>query len=75
MANDRAGRSGFSPVGFAVIGSEMAGFTVAGVMIDWLAGTMPWATVGLTFFGFVAAFVHLTRIASRKRSGEGSERQ
>ena len=48
------------PVGLMVIGSEMAGFTVVGVLLDVFAfGTLPWLTIGLTVLGFLAAFYHL----------------
>ena len=62
-------RRPLSPVGFAVAGSEMAGATVLGVVIDWLAGTMPWATVGLTLAGLAVALVHLARMT---RPGAGA---
>ena len=66
---DGQNKSVVSPlVGYGLIGSEMAGFTVLGLGIDWAAGTTPWATVFLTLFGFVAAFVHLTRMV-RKSPG------
>jgi F0F1-type ATP synthase assembly protein I len=51
---------------------EMAGFTVAGVLIDWLTGWLPWATITLTLLGVVAAFVHLFRTV-RKASRPGPE--
>ncbi|MBX9581236.1 MAG: hypothetical protein K2X87_13085 [Gemmataceae bacterium] len=48
------------PVGLMVAGSEMAGFTITGVLLDLFAfDSMPWCTVGLTLLGVVAAFVHL----------------
>lgn len=50
-----------SPYAFAVLGMEMAGFTVVGVVIDWLAGLLPWFTITLTLLGVVVAFIHLTR--------------
>ncbi len=61
-----------SPFAFAVLGMEMAGFTVAGVLIDWLTGWLPWATITLTLLGVVAAFVHLFRTV-RKASRPGPE--
>jgi F0F1-type ATP synthase assembly protein I len=60
-----------TPVGFALIGSEMVGFTLLGVAIDWLAGTSPWATVTLTVLGLLAAMVHLglmVKVASAAKS-------
>lgn len=52
-----------SPVGLAVVGTEMVGFTLTGLLIDWLAGWMPWATVTLTLLGLLAAMLHLVRLA------------
>ena len=72
MADGRKGPVVTPLVGYGLIGSEMAGFTVLGLGIDWLAGTTPWATVALTLFGFVAAFVHLTRMAKRRTDGTTS---
>ena len=53
------------PIGMMVIGSEMASFTIVGLLIDFAAGTMPWFTVGLTLFGFLAAFMQLLQIARK----------
>ena len=51
-----------SPFAFAVLGMEMVGFTVTGIVIDWLVGwRFMWATVVLTLLGVVAAFMHLVR--------------
>ena len=50
-----------SPFAFAVLGMEMVGFTVVGVVIDWLTGLMPWFTVTLTRLGVVVAVLHLAR--------------
>jgi F0F1-type ATP synthase assembly protein I len=52
-------------MGMMVIGSEMASFTIAGLLIDWAAGTMPWFTIGMTLFGFVGSFFQLMQIARR----------
>ncbi len=59
-------RRPISPIAFIVIGSEMVSFTLLGVGIDYFAGTMPWATVGLTLAGTIAAMIHLVRMATRK---------
>ena len=50
-------------VGLMVVGSEMAGFTVVGIGLDYAFGTLPWFTIGLTLFGFVVVFYHLTQLA------------
>lgn len=55
-----------------VVGTEMAGFTVTGVLLDvFVFGTMPWLTVGLTLLGLVAAFMHLLRMVKPKPPGTG----
>jgi F0F1-type ATP synthase assembly protein I len=65
-----------SPFAFAVLGMEMAGFTVAGVLIDWLTGLLPWFTITLTLLGVVVAFLHLARTvrpgSPSKSEGDGS---
>ena len=53
-----------SPFAFAVLGMEMVGFTVVGVLIDWLTGLTPWFTVALTLLGVVVAFLHLAQIGA-----------
>lgn len=64
-----------SPFAFAVLGMEMAGFTVVGVLIDWLTGLTPWFTVALTLLGVVAAFLHLAQSVRKgpppKSEGDG----
>ena len=64
------------PVALMVAGSEMVSFTLLGLLLDYLLGTMPWFTVVLTLLGLVAAFFMLIRmskaLAARKRpDGEG----
>lgn len=66
MAEPRSKPSLSLPVGMLVIGSEMAGFTVLGVLVDYLLGSMPWATVGLTLGGAVAAMIHLRQMVMRR---------
>lgn len=51
------------PIGFMVAGSEMASFTIFGLLIDYAFGTMPGFTIALTLLGLVAAFFHLKRLA------------
>ncbi len=53
-------------VAMAGIGSEMVGFTLAGVFIDWLAGTLPVFTVLLTVTGLAVAMWHLMIWAKRR---------
>jgi F0F1-type ATP synthase assembly protein I len=42
----------------------MIAFTLLGLGIDYLAGSIPWATVVFTLLGLVAAMAHLIRMAS-----------
>jgi F0F1-type ATP synthase assembly protein I len=64
-------KSPVSPVGLMVVGSEMVGFTVTGLLLDYVLGTMPWCTVGLTLLGLVASMMHLVRMAKPKPPGSG----
>lgn len=48
-----------------VLGSEIVGFAVVGVLIDYALGTLstvPWATLVLCPVGLVVALLHLMRI-------------
>ncbi|MBL8867690.1 MAG: hypothetical protein JNK93_19200 [Planctomycetia bacterium] len=52
----------------AVIGSEMFGFAMVGLAIDFARGGfdgVPWATLILGPLGVLAAFVHLFRLIKR----------
>jgi len=51
------------PIGLMVAGSEMASFTIIGLLIDFAAGTMPGFTIGLTLLGLVAAFYQLVKMS------------
>ena len=45
----------------------MAGFTILGVILDqFVFGSMPVFTIGLTILGFVAAFVQLIRFTKAR---------
>ena len=55
------------PIGLMVAGSEMASFTILGVLIDFGLGSMPWFTVGLTLFGVFVAFYHLVKMTKALR--------
>jgi F0F1-type ATP synthase assembly protein I len=52
-----------APIGLMVIGSEMASFTIAGLLLDYFLGTMPGFTIGLTLLGLLAAFYHLVKVS------------
>ena len=58
------------PVALAMLGSQMVGFTLAGIAIDYFAGTMPWLTVALTIVGFVAVFVQLVKLSKPAVPGD-----
>jgi F0F1-type ATP synthase assembly protein I len=45
-----------------VVGSEMAAFTVLGLLLDFGLGTIPWLTVVFTLLGVAVAFFHLVKI-------------
>jgi hypothetical protein len=52
----------------AVIGSEMFGFAMVGLLIDFARDGfdgVPWATLILGPLGILAAFVHLFRLMKR----------
>lgn len=51
------------PIGLMVAGSEMASFTLLGLLLDFSLGTMPGFTIGLTILGLAAAFYHLVKMA------------
>lgn len=71
MAAPAGGRGPVSPLGFAVLGSEMAGATVLGVVLDLWLGILPWLTVIGTFVGLLAVFVHMTQMTRSKPPGSG----
>ncbi len=47
-------------------GSALTGPVLLGFGIDWLAGTMPWFTVGGVFLGMAGVFVLLIRMTAPK---------
>ena len=51
------------PIGLMVAGSEMASFTIVGLLLDFALGTMPGLTIGLTLLGLVVAFFHLVKMS------------
>jgi F0F1-type ATP synthase assembly protein I len=57
-----------TPATLFVVGSEMFGFALVGVMIDFALGTIrtvPWATLIFAPLGLIAGFVHLIRLTRR----------
>jgi F0F1-type ATP synthase assembly protein I len=63
MPADQPSNGPSVPIGFMVAGSEMASFTLLGLLIDYLAGTMPGFTIGLTLLGVGVAFWHLLKMS------------
>jgi F0F1-type ATP synthase assembly protein I len=57
--------------GLMVMGSELAGFTILGLVIDFAAGTMPGFTIGLTVLGFIMVFLHLMQYAKSMNRPNG----
>ena len=51
------------PIGLMVAGSEMASFTILGLLLDFVLGTMPGFTIGLTLAGLFIAFFHLVKMS------------
>lgn len=66
------------PLGLMMAGSEMATFTILGLMLDFWLGTMPWLTIGLTLCGLAAAFFHLVKmsqaLAKQKPPSQGDSK-
>lgn len=61
---------------FALIGSQMAAFTLLGVIVDYFLGSLPWATVLLTLLGFIAVIAQLARAVLKNgpgRAGRGGD--
>jgi F0F1-type ATP synthase assembly protein I len=65
------------PMAFFAVGSEMASFTIFGLLLDYALGTMPGFTIGLTLLGLPLAFFTLVKMAKAigkkpdGRSGSG----
>lgn len=63
MPADQPSSGSRLPIGLMVAGSEMASFTIVGLLIDFALGTMPGFTIGLTLLGLGLAFFHLMKMA------------
>ena len=63
MPADQPSSARRMPIGLMVAGSEMASFTLFGLLLDFAIGTMPGFTIGLTLIGVVVAFYHLVKMA------------
>ncbi len=66
MTAPAGGRGPVPPLAFAVLGSELGGATLAGVLCDWWLGTLPWLTIAGTFAGLLTAFVHMAKLVKPK---------
>lgn len=63
------GKKGNAAVAMAGIGSEMVGFTLTGILLDYLIDSLPVFTVILTLGGLALAMGHLSKWAkARSRS-------
>lgn len=60
------GKQSRPAVALTGIGSEMVGFTLGGVFLDWLIDSLPVFTVLLTITGLALAMWHLMRWAKRR---------
>lgn len=67
------------PIGLMVAGSEMASFTILGLILDFSLGSMPGFTIGLTLLGLFVAFFHLVKmsqaLAAKKPAPRGGEHE
>ena len=69
MPDAAPGKKGNAAVAMAGIGSEMVGFTLGGILIDYLIGSLPMFTVIFTLAGMTLAMWHLSKWAkARSRS-------
>lgn len=46
--------------------STLTGPVLVGLLVDWLAGTMPWCTIAGVFVGMAGLFVLLVRLGNPK---------
>jgi hypothetical protein len=46
--------------------STLTGPVLLGLLIDWLAGILPWCTIGGVFVGMIGLFVQLARLSQPK---------
>ncbi len=50
--------------------ATLTGPVLVGLLIDWLAGILPWCTVAGVFLGMAALFVQLARLSKPKGPGQ-----
>jgi hypothetical protein len=63
MPDDPPSNGPNMPLGYFVAGSEMVSFTVVGLALDYVLGSLPGFTIGLTIVGVVVAFWHLVKMS------------
>jgi F0F1-type ATP synthase assembly protein I len=63
MPADPSSSGKSAPIGLMVVGSEMASFTILGLIADYFLRTMPGFTIGFTLLGLFAAFYHLVKMS------------
>jgi F0F1-type ATP synthase assembly protein I len=66
MTEPTGGRGPVSPLGFAVLGSELVGFTLVGLFFDWLLGWLPWCTIGGLVGGLMLVLLHMAQMTGYK---------
>ncbi len=66
MPDELPGKKGNTAVAMAGIGSEMVGSTLAGILLDYLIGSLPLFTVLLTVTGLALAMWHLSKWAKAR---------
>ena len=66
MPDEGLRKKGNAAVAMAGIGSEMVGFTLGGIFLDWLIGSLPVFTVLLTLGGMTLAMWHLSKWAKAR---------
>ena len=60
----------------AQVGTEMVGPLLVGLLLDWMFGWLPWATVVGAVLGFVGGMAHMISLLTRHdREEEQSERK
>ena len=52
----------------AQVGLEMVAPLVAGLMIDYFAGTLPWLTLAGIVFGFVGGITHIVALTNKQNA-------
>jgi F0F1-type ATP synthase assembly protein I len=59
----------------AQVGTEMVAPLLVGLLLDWLFGWLPWATVVGAVLGFVGGMMHMISLLSAHQREEDEERK